>query len=143
MYSNDDQGRVYQSCKLHLSHYSKYVFFLSINILHIDCYCVKGLWCCFPIPSLIFIYSMMGLLIYKYEPFWQEVSVKYLILRWPLRPVGLLFMMHQKAVLFQDINQARDKLNSSDPLVMKSWLIDWIVFYAVSAIFLPFNAGDY
>ena len=34
---------------------------------------------------------MMGLLIYKYEPFWQEVSVKSLILRWPLRPVGLLF----------------------------------------------------
>ena len=32
----------------------------------------------------------MGLLIYKYEPFWQEVSVKSLILRWPLRPVGLL-----------------------------------------------------
>ena len=33
---------------------------------------------------------MMGLLIYKYEPFWQEVGVKSLILRWPLRPVGLL-----------------------------------------------------
>ena len=27
----------------------------------------------------------MGLLIYKYEPFWQEVSVKSLILRWPFR----------------------------------------------------------
>ena len=35
----------------------------------------------------------MGLLIYKYEPFWQEVSVKSLILRWPLRPVGLLLML--------------------------------------------------
>ena len=33
---------------------------------------------------------MMGLLIYKYEPLWQEVSVKSLILRWPLRPLGLL-----------------------------------------------------
>ena len=33
---------------------------------------------------------MMRLLIYKYEPFWQEVSVKSLILRWPLRPMGLL-----------------------------------------------------
>ena len=32
----------------------------------------------------------MGLLIYKYEHLWQEVSVKSLILRWPLRPVGLL-----------------------------------------------------
>ena len=35
---------------------------------------------------------MIGLLIYKYEPFWQEVSVKYLIFRWPLRPVDLLFL---------------------------------------------------
>ena len=25
------------------------------------------------------------------EPFWQEVGVKSLILRWPLRPVGFLF----------------------------------------------------
>ena len=35
----------------------------------------------------------MGLLIYKYEPFWQEVSVKSVILRWPLRPVGLLLTL--------------------------------------------------
>ena len=34
----------------------------------------------------------MGLLICKYAPFWQEYSVKSLILRWPLRPVGLLFL---------------------------------------------------
>ena len=34
----------------------------------------------------------MGLLIYRYEPFWQEVSVKSLILRWPLRPVGFFFV---------------------------------------------------
>ena len=35
----------------------------------------------------------MGLLIeYKCEAFWQEVSVKSLIIRWPLRPVGLLFL---------------------------------------------------
>ena len=33
----------------------------------------------------------MGLLICKYAPFWQEFSVKSLILRWQLRPVGLLF----------------------------------------------------
>ena len=33
---------------------------------------------------------MMGLLIYKFQPFWQEVGEKSLILRWPLRPVGLL-----------------------------------------------------
>ena len=55
---------------------------------------VKGLWCCFPIPSLIFIYSMMRLLIYKYKPLWQEVSVKSLTLRWPLRPVGLLLVIN-------------------------------------------------
>ena len=36
---------------------------------------------------------MMGLLIYKYEPFWQEVIVKSLILRWLLRPVGLLLLL--------------------------------------------------
>ena len=36
---------------------------------------------------------MMGLLIYKYEPFWQAVSVKSLILSWPLRPLGLLSWM--------------------------------------------------
>ena len=36
---------------------------------------------------------MMGLLIYKYESLWQEVSVKSLILSRPLRPVGLLFFL--------------------------------------------------
>ena len=40
-----------------------------------------------------FNYTMMGLLICKYEPFWQEVSVESLILRWPLRPVSLLFLI--------------------------------------------------
>ena len=34
----------------------------------------------------------MVLLTYKYEPFWQEVGVKPLILRWPLRPMDLLFL---------------------------------------------------
>ena len=33
-----------------------------------------------------------GLLIYKYEHLWQEVSVKSLILKGPLRPVGLLLL---------------------------------------------------
>ena len=40
---------------------------------------------------LIFIYSMMVLLLCKYESFWQEVMEESLILRWSLRPVGLLF----------------------------------------------------
>ena len=43
----------------------------------------------YTIVDLIFI-IIMGLLICKYAPFWQEFSVKSLILRWPLRPVGLL-----------------------------------------------------
>ena len=41
---------------------------------------------------------MVGI-IYKYEPFWQEVSVKSFILRWPLRPVGFLFLL-LKYILF-------------------------------------------
>ena len=34
----------------------------------------------FPLSLFDFIYSMMGLLIYKYEPFWHEVTVESLIL---------------------------------------------------------------
>ena len=45
-------------------------------------------------PLLIFIYSMMGRLTCKYEPFWQEVTLGSLLLRWPLRPVGHLFVKH-------------------------------------------------
>ena len=41
----------------------------------------------------LFIYSMIGLLICKYESFLQEVSVESLILRWPLSPVGLVFLL--------------------------------------------------
>ena len=40
-----------------------------INILYIDCFLIKGLKCRFPLPFLIFIYSMMDLLICKYKPF--------------------------------------------------------------------------
>ena len=36
---------------------------------------------------------IMGPLICKYAPFCQEFSVKSLIRRWPLRPVGLLFFI--------------------------------------------------
>ena len=93
----------------HLSHYSEYAVFSTLSIYStlVACVpCVKGLWCCFPIPSLIFNYSMMGLLIYKYEPLWQEVSVKSLILRWPLRPVGLLFyQLHFRSWFFFIVNR--------------------------------------
>ena len=64
-------------------------------------------------PLLSFIF-MMGLLIYKFEPFWQEVSVESLILRWPLRPVGLLF--YQNAV--------------------SSFEAIWIILYAYFGFFL-------
>ena len=40
---------------------------------------------------LILIFSMMWLLICKYETFWQEVSIESLLLRWPLGPMDLLF----------------------------------------------------
>ena len=43
---------------------------------------------------------IMGLLIWKYRPFWQDFSVKSLILRWPIRPVGLLFLKMVKNYLF-------------------------------------------
>ena len=72
----------------HINPYRKHVLSSTLSIY--STLIAIGLWCCFPIPwSLIFIYSTMGLLIYKYEPFWQEVNVKSLILRWPLRPVNL------------------------------------------------------
>ena len=38
-----------------------------------------------------FLNSMMCLLICKYGPLWQEVSVEFLILRWPLRPMSACF----------------------------------------------------
>ena len=41
-------------------------------------------------PLLIFTYSMMGLLICKFEPFWQKVCVESLILKWPLRASCLI-----------------------------------------------------
>ena len=42
----------------------------------------------------------MGLLICKYAPFWQEFSVKSLILRWTLRPVGLLLILLLRTGVF-------------------------------------------
>ena len=41
---------------------------------------------CFCMPVLIFTYSIMGLLICKYDPFWQEVRGESLILWCPLSP---------------------------------------------------------
>ena len=86
----------------------------------------KRLWCCFPVPSLIFIYSMMGLLIYKYEPLLQEVSVKSLILRWPLRPVGLLFIIHLWKCFQYDVQEIKTATFSQ--LMNKQTISKRIVF---------------
>ena len=51
-------------------------------------------------PLLIFIYSMMGRLICKQKLLWLEVIVEFLILRWPLRTLGLLLCVYQTE-LFQ------------------------------------------
>ena len=60
------------------------------------------------IPLLIFIYSMMGLLTdMQNDPCWQEVSVESLILRWTLRPVGLL------GFFFIQMKGRRDKISKT------------------------------
>ena len=41
----------------------------SFDDVHIDSYCINKSYCSFPLALLIFIYSMMGLLICKYEAF--------------------------------------------------------------------------
>ena len=72
----------------------------------IDSDCINRLYCSFPLPSLIFIYSMIGLLICKYEPLWQDVNVQSLILRWPLRPIGLLYSIRLLWDLFYSWKKA-------------------------------------
>ena len=34
--------------------------------------------------AIVFIYSMMGLLIFNYEPFSQDVFVEYVLIKWLL-----------------------------------------------------------
>ena len=81
---------MYQNCKFQKSHLvNMYVFLLYQYYTSHWCYCVKELWCCFPIQWLIFIYYNNGAVDMQIC-FWQEFSVKSLILGWPLRPVGLL-----------------------------------------------------
>ena len=48
----------------HISHCSDYVVSSTLSMYST----LVAIMVCFPIPSLIFIYFMMGLLIYKYEP---------------------------------------------------------------------------
>ena len=65
----------------------------------IDSDCFNRLHCSFTLSLLIIILNLMGLLICKYEPFWQEVSVESLILRWPLRSMGLLLTLATETLL--------------------------------------------
>ena len=44
------------------------IIFYSINIQHIHCYWIRG----FSIQLLIFTYSMMGLVVWKYDPLWRQ-----------------------------------------------------------------------
>ena len=70
----------------HLGHCSEYVLSSTLSVYsHWLNYYAAYLYHCW------YIFTLMGLLICKYKPFWQEVSVKSMILRWPLRPAGLLF----------------------------------------------------
>ena len=55
---------------------------------------------------VVVICSMMGLLICKYESFWQDVSVESLILWWPLRPLGLLFNYQTNIFLIKIVANA-------------------------------------
>ena len=87
--SNDYQGTVYPNCKFqdpgagvlmwrrgHTSHYSEYVLSSTISIYStLIAVVLRDYDAAILYPLLIFIFSLMGLLIYKYEPFWQEVNV--------------------------------------------------------------------
>ena len=110
VYSNNDQGRVYQDSKYHYMYYrgwgfsarawlykSKSLYWkclsstLSIYIILISIILNE----CFPTPLLIFIYSMIGQLISKYELFWQEVSLEFQILSWLLRSFDSCSCIHR------------------------------------------------
>ena len=92
LYNNDDQGKVYKNCKFHdplgqgflwsstLSIYSTFIAFVLRDDMLLS----------YAIVEFYFLYDVA---VVTYEAFWQEVGVESLILRWPLRPVGLLFFM--------------------------------------------------
>ena len=82
VYSNDDQGRVTKIVWPHpqgrascarvwpYKSYSENALSSTLSIyITLIAIVFKELLCCFPMLLLFFIYSMMELLIYKYEPF--------------------------------------------------------------------------
>ena len=54
--------------------------------------------------TVFLVCSVIGLLICKYKPFLQEVSVEFFILRWPLRPIASCFHMFSK-IPFSSLNK--------------------------------------
>ena len=84
-----------------ISHFSVYVLSLSIYSTLIAIV-LRDYDAAFRYHSW-FSFILWYLLINKYEPFWQEASVKSLIHRWPLRPVGLLFFLSLLFVLYLKI----------------------------------------
>ena len=78
----------------HISHYSEYVLSSTLSIYRTLIAIVLRDYDAAFLYHHDFHISMMGLLIHKYEPLWQEVNVKSLILRCPLRPVGLLLIFY-------------------------------------------------
>ena len=101
----------------YLIHYSVY----SINIHHIE-------W-----NIMLLSYATVDFHLFYDEPFWQEVSVESLILRWPLRPFDLLLIkctypnipvksLHKKNAKFVT---RKDRCKSLKILVKKSSSLYW------------------
>ena len=116
VYSIDDQGRVYQNCKfhdpgagvlmlgrVHISHYSEYavstvsIYSTLIAIMLRD-------------YDAVFLYHRWFSFILWWSCWYtnsspSEVSVKSVLLRWPLRPVGLLLIGKEP---FQHLSHSLD-----------------------------------
>ena len=87
-----------------------------LNILHIGCYCIKGLKCSLPLQLLIFSYVWwLSLLLCKYEPFGQEVSFEFLLLRWPLNPMCLLFKSPVNSIYLSNFHRQNAHNDKSTP----------------------------
>ena len=65
------------------------IIFLSINKQHIDCYWLSEYDAAYLFDCWFSFILWWDCWYTNISPFWQEVGVKSLILRWPLRPVGL------------------------------------------------------
>ena len=87
----------------HISHYSEYVLSSTLSIYSTLIAIVLRDYDAAFLYHRDFHISMMGLLIHKYEPLWQEVNVKSLILRCPLRPVGLLLIFYTIIMIYSTL----------------------------------------